>query len=40
MRLFHQADHAPNSNITALGLLDRAQLRGSQNKGTGHALIL
>ena len=35
-----QADHAPDGNITAFGLLDRAQLRGSQNKGTGHACIL
>jgi len=40
MRFFQQADHAPHSNIAAFGLLDRAQLRGSQNKGTGHALIL
>jgi hypothetical protein len=35
-----QADHAPDGNITAFGLLDRAQLRGGQNKGTGHACIL
>jgi hypothetical protein len=35
-----QADHAPHSNIAAFSLLDRAQLRGCQNKGTGHALIL
>ena len=35
-----QADHAPDGNIPAFGLLDRAQLRGSQNKGTGHGLIL
>ena len=26
-----QADHAPDGNIPAFGLLDRAQLRGSQN---------
>ena len=35
-----QADHAPDGNIPAFGLLNRAQLRGSQNKGTGHACIL
>jgi hypothetical protein len=40
MRLFQQADHAPDGNIAAFGLLYRAQLRGCQNKGTGHALIL
>jgi hypothetical protein len=35
-----QADHAPHCNIAAFGLLDRPQLRGGQNKGTGHACIL
>ena len=40
MRFFQQADHAPHGNIAAFSLLDRAQLRGCQDKGTGHALIL